>query len=77
MLEAIKVSTTLTVEERLSILEKEVAELKHPASSVALKQSWLDCITGSFKGDPEFGEILRLGREIRNADKTEDANGDE
>ena len=61
-------SVSLTIEERLTILEKEMAELKQGAPSLQSKPNWLEKITGSFKDDPEFGEILRLGNEIRKAD---------
>ena len=56
----------MTVEERLSIVERDLAELKQAVSRG--KKSWIAKISGSFKGDPDFGEILRLGREIREAD---------
>jgi hypothetical protein len=64
----VSMSTALTVEERLTILEKELAELKQGQSTVQAKHGWLAKITETFKGDPDFGEILRLGREIRMAD---------
>jgi hypothetical protein len=66
-------SIALTVEERLSILEKEIAELKEGKSPVQAKQNWLEKITGTFKDDPDFGEILRLGQELR---KTENGEAD-
>lgn len=34
--------------------------------------NWIDAISGTFKDDPEFDEILRLGKEIRNADQAAD-----
>lgn len=55
----------MTVEQRLAILEKEMAELKQGLAQTQVKPNWIDRVKGSFKGDPEFGEILRLGREIR------------
>jgi hypothetical protein len=63
----------MSIEERLAILEKEVAELKR--GKVQDKGNWIRKISGSFKDDPEFGEILRLGREIREAEK-ESRGGD-
>jgi tetrahydromethanopterin S-methyltransferase subunit A len=61
-----------TVEERLERLEKEVTLLKLSQSSkvdiAAKKPGWVAKIEGSFKDDPEFAEILRLGREERQAD---------
>ena len=36
--------------------------------------NWFAQVSGSFRDDPEFGEILRLGREFRRSDAPE---GDE
>ena len=56
-----------TIEERLSQVEQDIADLKSEVNRLR-SNDWIDQITGSFKDDPEFGEILRLGREIRQAD---------
>lgn len=60
-----------TIEERLAKLEKEVAELKAEIERQNSKENWIKKIEGSFKDDPEFDEIIRLGREIREADRLE------
>ncbi len=31
--------------------------------------TWLDEVSGSFETDPEFDEVVRLGKELRKADK--------
>ena len=59
---------TPTVEERLTNLEKEMAALKQSLLPAQRKPNWIQNITGSFKDDPEFGEILRLGADLRKAD---------
>ena len=61
-----------TIEERLSVLERQVAELVREKNEGQGKEGWLDEIKGSFKDDPEFDEILRLGREFREADRPGD-----
>jgi hypothetical protein len=63
-----------TVEQRLADLEREVAELRQQLAKAIpnVKANWIDGITGSFKDDPDFGEILRLGAEIRRADRPSD-----
>jgi len=58
-----------TIEERLARLEKQVAYLKLQLDKLASKASWIDQVKGSFKDDPEFEEILRLGAEIRRSDR--------
>lgn len=58
-----------TIEERVADLERQVAELVRERDGSQGKRGWLDEIRGSFKDDPEFDEILRLGREFREADR--------
>jgi hypothetical protein len=56
-----------SLEERLKAIEAAVAELKqqnaHPETN------WIEQITGSFKDDPIFDEVLAYGREFRDADR--------
>ncbi|NQV28137.1 MAG: hypothetical protein HQ518_27610 [Rhodopirellula sp.] len=58
-----------TVEQRLTKVEQEIELMKARTESERPKQSWISEVTGSFKNDPEFDEILRLGKEIREADR--------
>ena len=58
---------TPTVEQRLEKLEAEVAEPRR--QSAIEKKDWLSRVAGSFRNDPEFAEIVKLGREIREADR--------
>jgi hypothetical protein len=68
-------SEELTIEQRLTALEKEVAQLKICLEQfVAPKKNWLEQISGSMEKYPEFGEVLRLGAEIRRADRPADDN---
>ena len=50
-------------------MENDLAQLKSQMDRLRPERGWIDRITGSFKDDPDFEEILRLGREIRQADK--------
>ena len=58
-----------SVEERLDELEKEMRFLKliraHELELSAKEPGWTSRVEGSFQGDPDFEEILRLGREER------------
>jgi hypothetical protein len=65
----VEMSETATVEQRLVEVEREVADLKSEIGRLRSKPNWIDQISGSFRDDPEFDEILRLGREIREADR--------
>lgn len=57
-----------TITERLVTVEKEVAELKRRVEQPT-EQPWYLKHAGKFAGDPEFQEIVRLGKEIREADR--------
>ncbi len=63
---------TLTVEQRLEKLEADVAELRRQSASEK-KKDWLSQVAGSFRNDPDFAEIVKLGREIREADRPRNA----
>jgi hypothetical protein len=58
-----------TLEERVAHVEQDLAQLKSQIQHLRPGQGWIDRITGSFKDDPDFDEILRLGQEIRRADR--------
>lgn len=62
--------TTVTnqLEQRVSAIEKELAELK---SAVLQRDAipWWRRILGDFEGDAEYAEIARLGQELRRADR--------
>lgn len=60
---------TLTVEERLSKVEAEVERLKSRFESLPQKPGWISRIKGAHKGDAVYEEILRLGKEIRDAEE--------
>jgi hypothetical protein len=58
-----------TVEDRLEALEREVAELKRhliAPREATPNPNWLQSFVGS-QPDPEFDEVIRLGREARAA----------
>lgn len=65
-------SQTRSIEERLDTLEHEMADLKRRVGEGETKKNWIEKITGTFENDPDFAEILRLGREIRRADRPDD-----
>jgi hypothetical protein len=45
--------------------------LKNVVASSGAKAGWLSRLTGSRKDDPVFDEIVRLGKEIRDAEEIE------
>jgi uncharacterized protein (DUF433 family) len=49
-----------------------VVERLRALRAAAAQGSWFEKVAGSFKDVPEFDEILRLGREFRQADRPPD-----
>lgn len=65
--------STRSVEERLSVLEAEVARLQQKVDSASVEQKpWWEKIWGTFKDDPEYEEAMRLGREYRESLRPKD-----
>ena len=60
-----------TIEDRLAKVERELEQLKTVVSRSSAKSGWLSRLTGSHKDDPIFDEIVRLGKEIRDAEEIE------
>ena len=56
-----------TIESRLAKVERELKILKGKVSQD--KSNWIAEITGSFKGDADFEEIVRLGKEMRDTEE--------
>lgn len=55
---------SMTLEQRVQELEKQVAELKRQAAVSAVKKDWRRAI-GAFENDADFESAVRLGREYR------------
>ena len=61
-----------TLELRVAKIERELSILK--AKFPPGKLNWIAEITGSFKDDPVFEEIVRLGKEMRDAEQPVEDN---
>jgi hypothetical protein len=57
------------IEKRLEAVERELAALRDEVKGLKPSPNWISTITGSFKDDPEFDEVLRLGKELRDAEQ--------
>ncbi len=57
------------VEDRLAQVEKELESLKTQVMTLKTNGNWIDAISGSARDDEEFKEILRLGKDIRDAEE--------
>jgi len=67
-------SETTALEDRVKALEEEVAELKRRGGPKETVGEWLDRISGRMAKYPEFDELVRLGREAREADRPNDGS---
>jgi hypothetical protein len=62
-------ATNNDLEQRVAVLETAVAELQRRPAAPSSAAHWVEQITGSVKDVEAFEEILRLGREFRDADR--------
>lgn len=53
------------LEQRLSLLEQEVDQLKQRFDRRLSNGNWVEARSGSMKDFPEFEEVARLGRDAR------------
>lgn len=62
-------TTNTSLEVRMAAVEAAITQIQeqiaHPKSS-----NWLEQISGSFKDEPAFEEILALGEAIRRGDES-------
>jgi hypothetical protein len=68
-------SNAPTIESRLESLEREMAVLRQRLNRSDPAGNWLDRLAGSQQDEPGFDEVLKLGREIRSADRPSDNGG--
>jgi hypothetical protein len=55
------------LEERVALLEAEVARLKSKVESDLSSRPWWEKVAGTFADDPAYDEAMRLGREYRDS----------
>ena len=58
-----------SIEERLATVEAAIAELQKQIAAPQLT-NWLQQVTGSFKDEPAFDEVLAYGQAIRQGDES-------
>ncbi len=62
-------ATNTSLEERLAAVEAAISELQKQIETPQ-PTNWLQQITGSFKDEPAFEEVLAYGRAIRQGDES-------
>jgi hypothetical protein len=58
-----------SLEERLAAVEAAIAQLQQQLV-ISQQINWLQQVTGSFKDEPAFEEVLAFGRAIRQGDES-------
>lgn len=59
----------IQIEERLTAVENAVSELQRYSLVRPPAANWLERISGSFKDEPAFEQVLEYGRQMRAADR--------
>lgn len=62
-------ATNASLEERLAAVESVIADLQKQVVTPQ-PMNWLQQVTGSFKDEPAFEEILAYGQAIRQGDES-------
>ncbi len=62
-------ASNTSLEERLAAVEAAIAELQKQVLAPQ-PTNWLQQITGSFKDEPAFEDVLAYGRAIRQGDES-------
>ena len=61
-------ATNTSLEERIAAVEAAIIELQKQIANPE-PTNWLEQITGSFKDEPAFEEVLAYGKAIRQGDE--------
>lgn len=62
-------ATNASLEERMAAVEAALAELQKQIANPQ-PRNWLQQITGSFKDEPAFEEVLAYGRAVRQGNES-------
>jgi hypothetical protein len=66
---------TIALEQRLLVLEAEVAALKQQAKVNPTMDNWLDRLVGSVSDHEGFEKVLEYGRAFRDLDRPAEQDG--
>ena len=65
--------STGSIEERLNRLEQKVHELEGAVQPDTESPPWWNLVAGAFKDDSVYAEAMKLARDERDAESSEDA----
>ncbi len=58
-----------TLEQRVAVLEEELAHLKSKVEAVNSVKPWWERIAGTFQGDLVYKQAMKLGQQYRRSQK--------
>ena len=61
-------ATPTLVEQRLQAVETALSELQRRLATLPQAPDWVEQMSGAFKDDPAFAEVVALGRAFRMAE---------
>jgi hypothetical protein len=61
--------TQAQLEERVAVLEAELAKLKSKVEGNDASKPWWEKIAGTFQDDPIYEKAMKLGRQYRQSQK--------
>lgn len=61
-----------SIEERLAKIEQELSDLRRERAQGTHRKNWVFHQSDRFKGDADLKEIFRLGKEIRDEERTKE-----
>ncbi|HSI37323.1 MAG: transferase hexapeptide repeat containing protein [Phycisphaerae bacterium] len=64
------------IESRVEMLERELADVRRRLDRAEISGNWLNALVGSHEDNPDFDQVLELGRQIRAADRPSDMAGE-
>jgi hypothetical protein len=70
-LEGVSMADVSQLEDRVSALEHQVAEMRQSLEPKKQQGNWLEGFIGLFKDYPDFQEMVRLGQEYRRSQRFE------
>jgi ubiquinone biosynthesis protein COQ9 len=62
-------ATDTEIVQRLTVVEDVVDKLQRQMANLAPPANWLEQITGTFKDEPAFDEVLKFGQALRSTDR--------
>lgn len=61
-----------SLEQRVTVLESQVAQILERGPRPSARAHWLERVIATFEDEPEFDNVIALGKELRHADNLDE-----